>query len=66
MNYKRMWLSLKKIVSEEVKVFRYYNQDYYKGQEEEADYILDQMEIIEVRETLLQEKEKDEGKIEDH
>lgn len=47
MNYKRMWLILKKIVSEEVKVFRYYNQDYYKGQEEEADYILDQMEIIE-------------------
>lgn len=50
MNYKRMWLALKKIVSEEVKVFRYYNQDYYKGQEEEADYILDQMEIIEEKE----------------
>lgn len=47
MNYKRMWLALKKIVIEEGKVFRYYNQDYYKGQEEEAEYILDQMEIIE-------------------
>lgn len=50
MDYKKMWLILKKIVIEEGKVFRDYNEDYYKGQEEEAEFILDQMEIIEEKE----------------
>lgn len=73
MNYKRMWLSLKKIVEEEIDIFGG-DIDYvipekierFKAQAEEADYILEEMKVIEVRETLLQEKEKDEGKIEDH
>lgn len=65
MNYKRMWLFLKKIVEEEIDIFGG-DVDYvmpkkierFKGQAEEADYILEEMKLIEVRETLLQEKEK--------
>lgn len=73
MNYKRMWLSLKKIVEEEADIFCGYS-DYeiaektecFKGQAEEADYILAELKIIEVRELFLQEKEKMRGKNEDH
>ena len=65
MNYKRMWLSLKKIVEEECDIFGGEPEHtlpeeskYFKGQAEEAEYILEEMKLIEVRETLLQEKEK--------
>lgn len=52
MNYKRMWLILKKIVSEEYVVWRCLkNSEYFKGRnkgrQDEAKYILDEMEIIE-------------------
>lgn len=50
MDYKRMWLILKKIVSEECGVFSSLNpesDDYLKGRENEAWYILDEMNIIE-------------------
>lgn len=52
MNYKRMWLILKKIVSEECGVFSWLdpeNGDYFKGREDEANDILEDMEIIEKR-----------------
>ena len=65
MNYKRMWLALKKIVSEECDIYAGEQNftmpeklDYFKGQAEEADYILEEMKILEVRETLLEEKER--------
>ena len=46
-----MWLMLKKIVREDGKAFRYLkhdgNDDFYKGRENEAWYILSEMGIIE-------------------
>lgn len=73
MNYKQMWLSLKKIVEEEIDIFggepEYIlseKSEYFKAQAEEADYILEEMKVIEVREILLREKEKCEAKNEDH
>lgn len=65
MDYKRMWLFLKRIVKEEADIFGG-DIDYvlpkkierFKGHAEEADYILEEMKLIEVRETLLQEKER--------
>lgn len=50
MDYKRMWLVLKKIVSEENDVLSYLNtekSECLKGRENEAWYILNEMEIIE-------------------
>lgn len=52
MDYKRMWLVLKKIVGEECGVLHYLNSetddyDYVKGREDEANDILDEMDIIE-------------------
>lgn len=65
MNYERMWSSLKKIVEEEIDIFggepEYIlpeKSEYFKAQAEEAEYILEEMKILEVRETLLEEKER--------
>lgn len=65
MNYKRMWLALKKIVNEECDIFGGEPEHtlpeeskYFKGQAEEAEYILDEMKILEGREKLLEGKER--------
>lgn len=65
MNYKQMWLSLKKIVEEEIDIFggepEYIlseKSECFKAQAEEADFILEEMKILEIREKLLEEKEK--------
>ena len=67
MNYKRMWLSLKKIVDKEYETYggddaNFSTSDYSEGQYDEADYIAGEMEALEARELLLQEKEKSEVK----
>lgn len=61
MNYKRMWLSLKKIVEEDYEIYaggKIPLESYSEGQFDEADYILGEMKVLEVRETLLEEKER--------
>lgn len=69
MNYKRMWLSLKKIMDEEedilsgeLKNATPEKRDQLKVQAEEADYLAGEMKILEAREILLQAKEKYEEK----
>lgn len=69
MNYKRMWLSLKKIMDEEEDILSGElknaipeKRDQLKVQAEEVDYLAGEMKIIEVREILLQAKEKYEEK----
>lgn len=50
MNYKQMWLTLKDVINEEVKDYKNLNQGndpYYKGREDEANDILDEIDIIE-------------------
>ncbi|AGW43723.1 hypothetical protein phiLdb_00046 [Lactobacillus phage phiLdb] len=74
MNYKRMWLSLKKIIDEEKDVLSEDLKkastsllvDQLEAQYDEADYIAGEMKALEVREILLQEKEKCEAKNESH
>lgn len=65
MNYKRMWLSLKKIMDEEEDILSGElknaipeKRDQLTVQAEEVDYLAGEMKIIEVREILLQAKEK--------
>lgn len=60
MNYQRMWESLKKIISEEIKILSDLQEDELEpdGQYNEADYIAGEMEALEARELLLKEKEK--------
>ncbi|AAV30201.1 hypothetical protein X813_gp40 [Lactobacillus phage LL-Ku] len=69
MNYKRMWLALKKIIEEEddilsgeLKNTNQENRDRLTVQAEEVDYLAGEMKILEAREILLQEKEKYEEK----
>lgn len=69
MNYKRMWLSLKKIIEEEddilsgeLKNTNQENRDRLTVQAEEVDYLAGEMKILEAREILLQAKEKYEVK----
>lgn len=69
MNYKRMWLSLKKIMDEEEDILSGElknaipeKRDQLTVQAEEVDYLAGEMKIIEVREILLQAKEKYEEK----
>lgn len=71
MNYERMWKSLKKIVKEEYEMYgdddaNFSASGYSEGQYDEADYIAGEMKALEVREILLQEKEKCEAKNEGH
>lgn len=68
MNYKRMWLTLKKTIDEEMdilyeerkKASTGFLADELETQYNEADYIAGEMEAIETRELLLQTKEKGE------
>lgn len=69
MNYKRMWLSLKKIIAEEEDILSGElknaipeKRDHLTVQSEEVDYLAGEMKILEVREILLQAKEKYEEK----
>lgn len=69
MNYKRMWLSLKKIIDEEEDILSGElknaipeKRDQLTVQAEEVDYLDGEMKILEVREILLQAKEKYEVK----
>ena len=69
MNYKRMWLSLKKIMDEEEDILSGElknaipeKRDQLTVQAEEADYLAGEMKILEAREILLQTKEKYEEK----
>lgn len=65
MDYEKMWLSLKKIVEEEIDMYAGDPENtfpYFRGQADEADYLLWEMKILEIKEKLLQEKEKDEEK----
>ena len=69
MNYKRMWLSLKKIMDEEEDILSGElknaipeKRDQLAAQSEEVDYIAGEMKILEAREILLQAKEKYEAK----
>lgn len=69
MNYKRMWLSLKKIIDEEEDILSGElknaipeKRDQLTVQAEEVDYLAGEMKILEVREILLQAKEKYEEK----
>lgn len=74
MNYKRMWLSLKKIIDEEEDIL---SEGYKKAttgdladelsaQAEEVDYIAGEIKILEVRELLLQVKKECEAENENH
>lgn len=50
MNYKHMWLTLKDVINEKAKDYKNLNQGddpYYKGREDEANDILDEIDIIE-------------------
>lgn len=65
MNYKRMWLSLKKIIDEEEDILSGElknaipeKRDQLTVQAEEVDYLAGEMKILEAREILLQAKEK--------
>ena len=69
MNYKRMWLSLKKIIEEEEDILSGElkkeipeKRDQLTVRAEEVDYLAGEMKILEVREILLQAKEKYEAK----
>ena len=66
MNYERMWNSLKKVINEETDMLKKASTsfllDELEAQYEEADYVAGEMEAIEARELLLQEKEKSEVK----
>lgn len=69
MNYKRMWLSLKKIMDEEEDILSGElknaipeKRDQLTVQAEEVDYLAGEMKILEAREILLQAKEKYEEK----
>lgn len=69
MNYKRMWLSLKKIMDEEEDILSGElknaipeKRDQLTVQAEEVDYLAGEMRILEAREILLQAKEKYEEK----
>lgn len=64
-NYKRMWLSLKKIIAEEEDIISGElknsipeKRDQLKVQAEEVDYLSREMIMLEAREILLQAKEK--------
>ena len=66
MNYERMWNSLKKVIDEEIDILSEERKkastgflaDELEAQYNEADYVAGEMETIEARELLLQEKEK--------
>lgn len=69
MNYKRMRLSLKKIIEEEDDILSGElknaipeKRDQLTVQAEEVDYLAGEMKILEAREILLQAKEKYEAK----
>lgn len=69
MNYKRLWLSLKKIMDEEEDILSGElknaipeKRDQLTVQAEEVDYLAGEMKILEAREILLQAKEKYEEK----
>lgn len=67
MNYKQMWLDLKKAVKEDYDMYaggKIPLESYSEGQFDEADYILGEMKILEIKE-MLEETEK-ESDNEDH
>ena len=74
MNYKRMWLSLKKIIDEEEDILSEASNkaktgnlaDELAAQAEEVDYIAGEIKILEARELLLQVKKECEAENESH
>lgn len=70
MNFERMWNSLKKVIDEETDILSEEKKkastsflfDQLEAQYNEADYISGEMEAIEARELLLQERESSEVK----
>lgn len=74
MNYKRMWLSLKKIIDEEEDIlYEASNKaktgnlaDELAAQAEEVDYIAGEIKMLEARELLLQVKKECEAENESH
>ena len=74
MNYKRMWLSLKKIIDEEEDILSEelkrastgHLADDLSAQVEEVDYIAGEIKILEARELLLQVKKECEAENESH
>ena len=74
MNYKRMWLSLKKIIDEEEDILSEASNkantgnlaDELASQAEEVDYIAGEIKILEARELLLQVKKECEAENESH
>lgn len=66
MKYERMWFSLKNIVKEEYEMYaggKVPLGSYSEGQFDEADYILGEMDCLEVREALRDAKEKAEHRL---
>lgn len=54
MDYKRMWLALKKVIKEDYETYAYID-----GRFDEADYLLGEMKFLEAQEMLLEAKEKE-------
>lgn len=59
MDYESMWKALKKIVEEEIDIYagdpEYTlpeKSEYFRGQADEADYLLGEMKILEIKEML--------------
>lgn len=66
MKHERMWFSLKNIVKEEYEMYagsKIPLGSYSEGQFDEADYILGEMDCLEVREALQDAKEKAEHRL---
>ena len=66
MDYESMWKSLKKIVEEEIDIYdgdpEYTlpeKSEYFRGQADEADYLLGEMKILEIKEMLEEKGEKE-------
>lgn len=64
MDYEKMWKDLKKIVEEEIDIYAGdpehvlpEKSEYFRGQADEADYLLGEMKILEIKE-MLEETEK--------
>ena len=53
MNYKQMWLSLKKIIKEDYETYADID-----GRFDEADYLLGEMKFLEAQEMRLEDEEK--------
>ncbi len=65
MDYEKMWKALKKIVEEEIDIYAGdpehvlpEKSEYFRGQADEADYLLGEMKILEIKE-MLEETESE-------